>query len=70
MTQLGMHPMVPEMISFLVTNSVVCFCAVVVVGLRFYSRYITKAGFGWDDGLTLASILVGINLLSVLGLRK
>ncbi|KAI2630216.1 hypothetical protein GGS26DRAFT_598702 [Hypomontagnella submonticulosa] len=68
MTQLGMHPMVPEMISFLVTNSVVCFCAVVVVGLRFYSRYITKAGFGWDDGLTLASILVGINLLSVLGL--
>ncbi|KAI0377672.1 hypothetical protein F5Y04DRAFT_291719 [Hypomontagnella monticulosa] len=68
MTQFGTHPMVPEMISFLVTNSIICLCAVVLVGLRFYSRFSTAAGFGWDDGFTLASILVGVNLLSVLGL--
>ena len=34
--------------------------AIICVALRFYTRHITKAGYGWDDWLILCSVVVMI----------
>lgn len=38
-------------------GTIVAVVAVLSVALRFYSRYYTKAGFGWDDWLVLIALL-------------
>lgn len=43
---------------------------IVVIGLRFYSRRLTRAGFGWDDGVIALSALVVNAMLIVAGGRK
>ncbi|KAI1131421.1 hypothetical protein F5Y10DRAFT_286790 [Nemania abortiva] len=38
---------------------------IIVVGLRLYSRRLTRAGFGWDDGfIVIATILVNAMLIA------
>ncbi|KAI1771177.1 hypothetical protein F4818DRAFT_445512 [Hypoxylon cercidicola] len=68
MAPLGNNSMVPHMVNFMVANSIICFLALTVVGLRIYSRFTTKAGLGWDDGFILASMAAGLALLFVEGL--
>lgn len=70
MDQLKRFPIVPEMVGFTVANSIVCFLALAVVVLRIYSRIITKAGFGWDDGFIVASMTTGLALLIIESLSK
>ncbi|KAI0868018.1 hypothetical protein GGS24DRAFT_507214 [Hypoxylon argillaceum] len=49
----------------IIINSVFNLLTIVVVGLRFYSRRLTRAGFGWDDGFTLiATLLVNAMLIA------
>ncbi|KAI2605542.1 hypothetical protein GGR54DRAFT_445552 [Hypoxylon sp. NC1633] len=62
------YSMVPRMVGFFVISSLVCFFALVTVGLRICGRVITKAGVGWDDGFTVVSMVFGISLLIVEGL--
>ncbi|KAI1375317.1 hypothetical protein F4677DRAFT_134465 [Hypoxylon crocopeplum] len=68
MAQMDRFPMVPHMVAFFTANSVFCFLALIAVGLRLCSRSITRAGFGWDDGFTVASMIFVMCLLIVEGL--
>lgn len=43
---------------------------IVVIGLRLYSRRLTRAGFGWDDGFIVLSTLLVNAMLIVAGFRK
>ncbi|KAI1165954.1 hypothetical protein F5B18DRAFT_668482 [Nemania serpens] len=48
----------------IIVNAVFNTLAVVVIGLRLYSRRLTRAGFGWDDGfIVLSSLLVNAMLI-------
>ncbi|KAI0150058.1 hypothetical protein F4776DRAFT_659948 [Hypoxylon sp. NC0597] len=60
--------MMPDMVTVFALISVVCFTALVAVGLRLYSRYTTEAGFGWNDGFALMSMVFGTSLLYIEGL--
>lgn len=41
-------------------GGLVAVLAIVAVTFRFYTRYFTKAGLGWDDWLILLSLIVAI----------
>ncbi|KAI1079036.1 hypothetical protein F5B20DRAFT_581763 [Whalleya microplaca] len=68
MDEAGRFPVVPRMQGFLIAQSVVSFLGLVVVALRVYSRVTTKAGFGWDDGLIVISLVLGVALVVIQGL--
>ncbi|KAI1383883.1 uncharacterized protein F4822DRAFT_440129 [Hypoxylon trugodes] len=68
MPQMGTFPMVPHMVNFVATTSAVCFLALVLVGLRIYTRIIMRAGVGWDDWFIMVSMALCIGLLAVEGI--
>lgn len=70
MAQLGIFPMTHQMAGVFAVSSAACFFALISVLLRLYSRCISKAGFGWDDGFILVSVACGISLLTIEGLSK
>jgi cation transporter-like permease len=41
-------------------GALVIVLAVIFVALRFYARYSTKTGFGWDDWLILLALVATI----------
>jgi hypothetical protein len=54
----------------IIVNAVFNFLGIVVVCLRLYSRRLTRAGFGWDDGLIIVSTLIVNAMLIVTGFRE
>ncbi|KAI0554801.1 hypothetical protein F4679DRAFT_579141 [Xylaria curta] len=51
----------------IIFNSVLNILTIVVVGLRLFSRRLTRAGFGWDDGFILAATLLVNGMLVLAG---
>ncbi|KAI3317301.1 hypothetical protein HD806DRAFT_541359 [Xylariaceae sp. AK1471] len=51
----------------IIVNAVFNGLAIVVVGLRLYSRRLTRAGFGWDDGCILIATALVNAMLIVIG---
>ncbi|KAI1198957.1 hypothetical protein F5X97DRAFT_333070 [Nemania serpens] len=51
----------------IIFNSVFNILTIVVIGLRLYSRRLTRAGFGWDDGFIVLSTLLVNAMLIVAG---
>lgn len=43
-----------------VAGAILVVLDIVTVASRFYSRWFTKAGFGWDDWTILVAMLSGI----------
>lgn len=62
--------MVPHMVTFMVVNSIICFLALAVVGLRIHTRLTTKAGLGYDDALIILAMAAGLALLVLEGICK
>jgi len=54
----------------IIVNAVFNVLGIVVVCLRLYSRRLTRAGFGWDDGLIVVSTLIVNGMLIVTGFRE
>ncbi|TRX90673.1 hypothetical protein FHL15_008448 [Xylaria flabelliformis] len=51
----------------IIFNSVLNVLTIVVVSFRLYSRRVTRAGFGWDDGFILAATLLVNGMLIAAG---
>ncbi|KAI1111160.1 hypothetical protein F5Y14DRAFT_464964 [Nemania sp. NC0429] len=51
----------------IIVNAVFNTLTIVVIGLRFYSRRLTGAGLGWDDGFIMFSTLLVNAMLIVAG---
>lgn len=43
-----------------VAGAILIVLDIITVATRFYSRWSTKAGFGWDDWTILTALLTGI----------
>jgi hypothetical protein len=54
----------------IIVNAVFNGLAILVVSLRMYSRRLTRAGFGWDDGFILIATALVNAMLIVTGFRK
>ncbi|OTB02996.1 hypothetical protein M426DRAFT_13033 [Hypoxylon sp. CI-4A] len=65
MSQVGAFPIVPHMASFIARTSIAYLIALVLVGLRIYSRILTKAGLGWDDSFIITSTASALVLLGM-----
>ncbi|KAI1742351.1 hypothetical protein F4680DRAFT_445914 [Xylaria scruposa] len=52
---------------YIIFNSVLNVLTIIVVSFRLYSRRLTRAGFGWDDGLILAATLLVNGMLILAG---
>lgn len=62
------YPVLPIVKVHLIINSIVVFIAVLVVGLRIASRFLSGAKLWWDDYLILLALPQGIGMLVIQGL--
>ncbi|RFU72423.1 integral membrane [Trichoderma arundinaceum] len=61
-------PIDPTVKIHLITNCVLVFIAIFIVGLRLYARFTSGAKLWWDDYLILLSMPQGVGMLIIQGL--
>lgn len=61
-------PIVPEVMTALVINSIIAFLTLLVVALRIMARIVVGSRLGWDDYLMVAALPQGLGILICQGL--